>query len=465
MFVIGSRVSGPQSHRVPAAYYELIAQRMPCPVFVFDADAHNVYVNEAFSRLVGRPTPELLGDGWKSLLTVEQLPLHMEALASGMARGEPFMVVLDTDDDGRHRQYEIDVVPLGAVERDHPLWVGTIRNLTRQRHAEAQATDLSDRYRNIIQRSPVVFMSADEAGQISFVDASEQNAVLRGWVGRTFQELTEGEPIAQEGLRRVIDHHQAATRRVEDGGRIYQVNWYPRVDLNGVVQGVDAVASDVTERVQFDEQLRVAFDGVIGVLGQLTDIADPYTQGHEESVADIAEAIARELQIEDISIEGLRVAARLHDIGKVAVPPVLLARPGLLSDAEFNLIKTHVDNARRIFADIEFPWPEIEAIYEHHERLNGSGYPLGLTGDQISQAGRILMVADVCDAMTSHRPYRPARSREELVEELRRCRGIHFDERVVDVAIELVESGRMPFRQTLGSDRHGEVLPHHGSDD
>jgi len=450
---------GSPRRQAPALPFDLLAQRLSVPMFVSDAEGWNLFVNEAYTRLVRRPAEELLGDGWKALIPDDQLRDYMQAMREGVKSASEFSLTLSTPGpSNRVWRYEIRLAPLDTDGEVH--WMGVVHNVTRQHEAEEQAAVLSARYRNIISASPVVFISADRHGRVNLVDASDQNAAIRSWVGRTFHELTEGEPLAREGLRLVMEDGQPATRRVEDGGRIYQVNWYPLFDLDGTPRGVDAVASDVTERVRFDEQLRIAFDGIIGVLTQLTAVADPYTRGHEESVADIAEAIARELDIEEISIEGLRVAARLHDTGKIAVPGVLLARPGALNDAEFNLIKTHVDNARRIFENIDFPWPEIEAIYEHHERLDGSGYPLGLKGDEIGYAGRILMVADVCDAMTSHRPYRPARSRAELVTELKRARGTEFDERVVDITIELIESGRMPFRQSLGSDRHGEVLPH-----
>jgi len=453
--------SDTRSHESASLPFDLLLERLTVPVFVCDSTGANLFVNEGYQQLVRRSADELLGDAWKSLIPADQLEEYERAFSAGITSGAEFALSLSTP--GRSRRmwrYEIHLRPLDSVSQSQ--WMGVVQNITRRHDAEEQAAVLSGRYRNIINASPVFFISADATGLITLVDASDENAAVRSWVGRTFAELTEGEPYAQEGLRRVLVDGTAATRRVEDRGRIYQVNWYPLFDEGGALRSVDAVASDVTERVQFDEQLRTAFDGIIGVLTQLTDVADPYTRGHEETVADIAEAIARDLGVDEIAIEGLRVAARLHDTGKIAVPSVLLARPGPLSDPEFNLIKTHVDNARRIFANIEFPWPEIEAIYEHHERLDGSGYPLGLRGDEISLAGRILAVADVCDAMTSHRPYRPARSQRALVEELRRCRGIHFDADVVDVAIAQIESGRMPFRQTLGTDRHGEVLPHRG---
>ncbi|MGE3962392.1 MAG: HD domain-containing phosphohydrolase [Dehalococcoidia bacterium] len=434
-------------------------EQVPFPVFVCDGEGRNLFANAAYGRLVRRPVDDLLGERWKSLIPAAELVEYEQGMRAGMAQHGPFTLDLAAVGARQRRQYEIQLTPIEGREAEAgpALWLGVVQNLTRQHEAEAHVAELSNRYRNIISGSPVCFVSADRTGRIMLVDASDSSPSIRRWVGRTFQEIVAGDALAEEGLRLVMEEGIPATRRVEDGARIYQVNWYPLFDLHGALRGVDAVASDVSERVRFDEQLRDAFDGVIGVITQLTDLADPYTRGHEETVADIAEAIARELGIDERSIEGLRVAARLHDTGKIAVPAVLLARPGALNEAEFNLIKTHVDNARRIFDGIDFPWPEIEAIYEHHERLDGSGYPLGLRGDEIGYAGRILAVADICDAMTSHRPYRPARSLDELVGELSRCRDVHYDGLVVDAAIGLIESGRMPFRQSLGADRHGEV--------
>lgn len=443
---------------LPDLPFAEIAAGSPVPLFVCFEDGENVFVNEAYARFQGRDPDRVLGHGWHDLLPPSAIGDYLERFRAGTALGERFTHTVSLDPDGVSAEFDVLMTPLGAERAGRPLWVGTVRNVSRLRQAEEQAAMLSTRYRNIIHGSPVFFVSADATGLITLVDVSDLQAHLRSWVGRRFQDLIAGEPRAEEGFRRVMEEGVPQTRRVEDGGRIYQVNWYPVFAAGGCLSGVEAIASDVTERVRFDEQLRAAFDGVVGVITQLTDVADPYTRGHEESVADIAAAIARELGVEEASIAGLRVAARLHDTGKIAVPTVLLARSGALNEAEFNLIKTHVDAARRIFENIDFPWPEIEAIYEHHERLDGSGYPLGLKGDEIGYAGRILAVADVCDAMTSHRPYRPARSLAELVAELRQGRGRLYDEAAVDVAIGLIESGRMPFRQVLGADRHGEIF-------
>lgn len=337
------------------------------------------------------------------------------------------------------------------------LW-GALNRNQRVRQVQQREARLHARYENLIEHSPTVFVSTDAHGIVTTVNASEENSAIRAWVGHPVSDILDEDSEALESLARTVSDGRPRGRQVEHRGRVYRLDWQLN-DGNDGPAGLDIVVSDVTDRIQFDDQLRSAFDGVIGVITKLTDLTDPYTQGHEETVANIAEAIALRLDWGSRAVEGLRVAARLHDTGKIAIPAELLARPGTLHPVELELIKLHVEHARRIFRGIRFPWPEIRAVYEHHERLDGSGYPLGLSGDEISQAGRILAVADVCDAMTSHRPYRPARSRYELIDELRAGQHRRYDAKVVDVAASLIESGEMPFRQSLGSDRHGEVLP------
>ncbi len=170
---------------------------------------------------------------------------------------------------------------------------------------------------------------------------------------------------------------------------------------------------------------------------------DPYTRGHEHAVAHLSVWIGRHLGLEEQAIRGLRMAALLHDIGKIAIPQTILTKTGSLSKEEFALVKTHVERGREILASVDFPWPEIRGVYEHHERLDGAGYPRGLCGDEISISGRIIAVADVVNSMISHRPYRRARPLEECLNELNSNRGTGYDPRVVDAALVAIESGEV----------------------
>jgi len=168
---------------------------------------------------------------------------------------------------------------------------------------------------------------------------------------------------------------------------------------------------------------------------------DPYTARHQERVTELACAIAREMGIPDGQIEGIHAAGLMHDIGKIAVPTEILTKPGKLNDLEFSLIRRHPQVAYDILKGIEFPWPIADIVLQHHERLNGSGYPNGLKGDEILLEARILTVADVVEAISSHRPYRPALGLDAALDEIKQGRGMLYDPDVVDTCLSVFEEG------------------------
>lgn len=172
---------------------------------------------------------------------------------------------------------------------------------------------------------------------------------------------------------------------------------------------------------------------------------DPYTSGHQQRVAELAVEIAREMDLSPERVEGIRLGALIHDVGKIYVPSEILNRPGRLSDAEFALIKTHSEVGFEIVRDVEFPWPVAQMIRQHHERLDGSGYPDGLKGEEIILEARVLAVADVVEAMTSHRPYRPGLGIDAALEEIRCHRSTLYDPTVVDVCLRVFSENGFAF--------------------
>ena len=197
----------------------------------------------------------------------------------------------------------------------------------------------------------------------------------------------------------------------------------------------------------YKRQLRKTLDGTVRALSRLTERRDPYTAGHQERVAELACAVAREMGLSEDRIEGLRVAGLLHDIGKTSVPAEILTKPTVLTELEFGVIKEHVRVAYDILSEIDFPWPVAEIVLQHHERLDGSGYPQKLKDDEILLEARILAVADVVEAMSSHRPYRPAYSLAEALEELKRGKGTLYDPEVVEACLRLFSEGGFSFER------------------
>jgi putative nucleotidyltransferase with HDIG domain len=189
------------------------------------------------------------------------------------------------------------------------------------------------------------------------------------------------------------------------------------------------------------ENLLKTFDEVVVALASALEKRDPYTAGHQEQVSKIACAIAREMGMTPDRIEGLRIAGLLHDIGKIYVPSDILTKPSKLTLHEFGIIKAHPEAGYDILKGIQFPWPVARMVLQHHERLDGSGYPNGLTGEQILPEAKILAVADVVEAMSSHRPYRPALGMGKAIAEIYQHRGTVYDPEVVDACLQLFDKG------------------------
>ena len=229
-----------------------------------------------------------------------------------------------------------------------------------------------------------------------------------------------------------IAHFSATMRPFKDGsGRV--------VKLFGTVQ-------DITERKRAEEQLQKSLqqtkkvlEEVVWTLSSIVEKRDPYTAGHQRRVADLACAIAGELNLPEVQIEGIHVAGIIHDIGKINVPAEILSKTGRLSEAEFSIIKMHAQVGKEILESIDFPWPVAQIVHQHHERLNGTGYPQGLSDGKIILEAKIMAVADVVEAMASHRPYRPALGVEKALEEISNQSGILYDPQVVDACRELFD--------------------------
>ena len=184
-------------------------------------------------------------------------------------------------------------------------------------------------------------------------------------------------------------------------------------------------------------QLKEALDGIIQAIASIVEIRDPYTAGHQLRVARLAFAIAGKMGLSEDQAEGVRVAGTIHDLGKIAVPAEILSKPGQITEMEFGIIKTHPQAGYDILQDMKFPWPLARIVLQHHERMNGSGYPQGLSGENTLLEARILAVADVVEAMATHRPYRPARGIDVALEEISKNKGVLYDPEVADACLKV----------------------------
>ncbi len=217
------------------------------------------------------------------------------------------------------------------------------------------------------------------------------------------------------------------------------------VGFRGIVRDITHLKALEQEREETLEKLRQALESTVHAMAVAVESRDPYTAGHQRRVADLAYAMAVEMGLDPDQINGLRMASLIHDLGKISIPTEILTKPTKLTAIEFEIVKTHAQAGYEILKDIAFPWPIARIVLEHHEKMNGSGYPQHLKGKDLLTESKILTVADVVEAMASHRPYRPSLKLQEALDEITRNRGILYDADAVAACLTLFEEKLFSF--------------------
>lgn len=249
--------------------------------------------------------------------------------------------------------------------------------------------------------------------------------------GRTLPSEMSASVVNIDGQRYVIVMLRDISERKETENVLRTLN-----------EELETMVGERTNELQASNaKLQTTLKDTIYAMSKIVELRDPYTAGHQQRVAELARVIATEMALPDETIEGIYMIGLIHDIGKIKVPAEILGKPGRLTELEFAMIKEHPQIGADIMWNVNFSWPVSQIILQHHERLDGSGYPKGLKGEQIELEARILSVADVIDAICSHRPYRAAYPVEVALDELRDNKGILYDEKVVEAALAVFESG------------------------
>lgn len=257
--------------------------------------------------------------------------------------------------------------------------------------------------------------------------------------------------ILQDGFKKDLREVNEFRQITKDGREL----WVSAVGAISKYQGKQVMMvslRDITEHKRTEEELKrsaekllKAMEDTIQAMAVTVEMRDPYTAGHQRRVSQLAIAIARQTGLSEDRISGLRLAGLIHDIGKTRVPAEILTNPGKLSEAEFSIIKMHPAVGYDILKDIEFPWPIAQIVYQHHEMMDGSGYPSGLSGDEIIAESRIMAVADVVEAMSSHRPYRPALGIDKALLEILQKKESLYEPEAVDACLEIFSNNEFEF--------------------
>ncbi|MFH0786393.1 MAG: HD domain-containing phosphohydrolase [Pseudomonadota bacterium] len=439
-----------ESHR-----FTVLSENAPFGMIMIDAEGKFTYTNPKFKEIFGYDLSDVPdGKTWfrKAYPDPDYRHTVISAWIADLGKAEPGekrpRVFTVTCKDGTKKMANLISVQLETGQQ-----IVSCEDITERQRVE-EALRLSEEKLSKSFRASPDWMTISTLEDGRYIDVNDAFVTLSGFsreeaLGKTAIELgiwvdpqdrDRGvEIIKKEGFLKNFE-----SRARLKSGEIRTVLWSLETFDFENQKFVIAINRDITELREAQEKLeqtlgnlRRALGGTIEALATTSETRDPYTAGHQRRVADLARTIAQEMGLPEDQVNGLRMAGAIHDLGKISVPAEILIKPTKLSDLEFGLIKIHPQIGYDVLKDIEFPWPIARMVLEHHERMNGSGYPNSLTGDQLLLETKILIVADVVEAIASYRPYRPALGIEVALEEIEKNKGMLYAPAVVEACLRL----------------------------
>lgn len=322
-----------------------------------------------------------------------------------------------------------------------------------------------ERFRALSENAPDIIYTLDTEGACTYVNPAWERILghpKEDVMGKKITDFTKKEDVerfscAFKEIRdkgQIVYGQYGAILHKDGSERLFNMSGAPNTDSGGNVGGIVGTFKDVTDLIKSEAELKISFQkqksmivSTIEVISNIGESRDPYTAGHQKRVADLAVAIALDLGYSDERVESLRMGSLIHDIGKIHIPAEILSKPGKLSDIEFSLMKTHPSQGYEILKRADFIQVIATMVYQHHERIDGSGYPNGIKGDEILPESRIIAVADTVEAMASHRPYRASLGLNVALDEIKKHRAHSYDADVVDACLRLFGEKGFEFRK------------------
>ena len=433
-------------------HFEIILEKMKEGILEIEAGGRIISINSSVQLLTGLSESDLLGTRFSTLFAKEHQGRITELLKINSKRKEIIEINEESPVLLRGRFVVLNLIPL----QEHAVII--INDITKRKRKELELRESQELIRSLVDNMLDAAVIIDQNGKALFANNAAAKLINvespKNIVGQGIKDF-----IHPDHMRSVLRSYLMVKRRharffneykiITSGGKEKDVE---SLGTNIMFKGMPAhivTLRDISERKSSERKIR---DGIIQLsknleetvisLASAFEMKDPYTAGHQRRVTEIVSAIALEMDIEQDRFQGLRLASLVHDIGKINVPAEILSKPGKLIEPELELIRTHSKAGYDILKKINFPWPISKIVLQHHERMDGSGYPNGLSGQEILLEARIIAVADVIEAMATHRPYRASLGIERALEEIERNRGQLYDEDVANVCLHLFRSGK-----------------------
>ncbi len=435
--------------------FQQVFEHSPTAKAVLSQEGRLLRANRAFAAMLGYRNKALVDLELKHILHPDELARSVAGasiLPSAQDKPGPIEVRF-LNKGGQIVSGLVSVLPMQEADSTTTYFLD-VQDLRGLRAAESLLATSEQRFRLALENIPDVVVLYDTDLRIRYINIATKSVTHRDvsdYIGRSDRELWPPsvyntylpalEAARDQGIAQKVD----ADITFPDGRTRYlEIHCVPIVSADGSVREILGINRDMTEMrsaqretAQSLERLNASFHSIIDLVTTVVDARDPYTSGHQRRVGELAAAIAEELNLPATTVEAVRIGGYVHDIGNIRVPQEFLSKAGPLSDAQLAIVKEHANAGYDMLKQLDLPWPIADIAHQHHERTDGSGYPQGLSGDAICLEARIVGVADVIEAMASHRPYRPALSLEIALQTIDDGSGKVFDPAVVKACLDL----------------------------